>query len=255
MSNGASDNSALVVIPTYNDFDNLTKITSRVLSASDHVDILIVDDNSPDGTGRLADQLASASNRISVLHRHGKSGIGDAYRAGFGWGLRQGYEFLVELYGDGSHRHDQLPALLDAIRTADVVLGSRWVAGGYRAFRAAALAAIHYGSTRARGNRFQFELLWRARSAGLVIREVPIDVAERRTGDSRMSPSIILEALTRVAIGGIVELPRRVVAALGGPVVVSAPRRAASLLDDGPASTPTQVYRGLAPAHGVDGRD
>jgi dolichol-phosphate mannosyltransferase len=289
MSSRASDSSVLVVIPTYNEIDNLTEITGRVLSASDEVDILVVDDNSPDGTGRLADELALASHRISVLHRPGKSGIGNAYRAGFGWGLRAGYEFLVELDGDGSHRPEQLPALLDAVRTADVVLGSRWVAGGgapnwalrrrllsragslyarvalslpfsditggYRVFRASALTAIDYGSVEAQGYCFQIEMLWRARSAGLTIREVPIDFAERLSGDSKMSLSIVVEAVTRVTIWGIADLPRRVGAALRRRVGVSTPERAASLLDDGPASTPTQVYRGLAPAHSVHRRD
>jgi dolichol-phosphate mannosyltransferase len=288
MSSRTSDSTVLVVIPTYNEIDNLTEITKRVLAASDDVDILVVDDNSPDGTGRLADELAAATNRISVLHRPGKSGLGNAYRAGFGWGLRQGYEILVEMDGDGSHRPEQLPALLDGIRSADVVLGSRWVAGGgapnwafrrrllsragslyarfalalpfsditggYRVFRASALTAIDYDTVEAQGYCFQIEMLWRARSAGLTIREVPIDFAERLAGSSKMSSSIVIEAVTRVTIWGIGDLPHRLGLAPRRQDTNGA-RRAVSLLSDGPASNPTQVHRGLAAAHTVDGRD
>jgi len=288
MSSRTSDSTVLVVIPTYNEIDNLTEITKRVLAASDDVDILVVDDNSPDGTGRLADELAAPTNRISVLHRPGKSGLGNAYRAGFGWGLRQGYEIFVEMDGDGSHRPEQLPALLDGIRSADVVLGSRWVAGGgapnwafrrrllsragslyarfalalpfsditggYRVFRASALTAIDYDTVEAQGYCFQIEMLWRARSAGLTIREVPIDFAERLAGSSKMSSSIVIEAVTRVTIWGIGDLPHRLGLAPRRQDT-NGPRRAVSLLSDGPTSNPTQVHRGLAAAHTVDGRD
>jgi dolichol-phosphate mannosyltransferase len=281
MSSQVRVNSVLVVIPTYNEIDNLTEITRRVLAASDQVDILVVDDNSPDGTGRLADELARASHRISVLHRPGKSGIGNAYRAGFGWGLRAGYEFLVEMDGDGSHRPEQLPALLDGARRADVVLGSRWVAGGgaanwafrrqllsragslyarvalalpfrvitggYRVFRATALKALGYQSVEAQGYCFQIEMLWRAREAGLAIVEVPIDFAERLTGSSKMSMAIVIEAITRVTAWGIGDLPRRLRRA-------GSARPAVSLLSDGSVSDSPQVHRGLAPAHAVDGR-
>jgi dolichol-phosphate mannosyltransferase len=273
MSNTVSDRTVLVVIPTYNEIENLTEITRRVLAATDEVDILVVDDNSPDGTGRLADELAADNIHISVLHRPAKSGLGNAYRAGFDWGLRQGYEFLVEMDGDGSHRPEQLPALLEGIRDSDVVLGSRWVegggapvwafrrrllsragslyarvalglpfsdiTGGYRVFRAAALTAIDYNAVVAQGYCFQIEMLWRASRAGLAIREVPINFAERLAGESKMDLSIVVEAMARVTLWGVADLPRR----------------AASLLGDGPASNPTQVHRGLAAAHTVDGRD
>jgi dolichol-phosphate mannosyltransferase len=273
MSNTVSDRTVLVVIPTYNEIDNLAEIAQRVLAASDDVDILVVDDNSPDGTGRLADELAAANSHISVLHRPGKSGLGNAYRAGFDWGLRQGYEFLVEMDGDGSHRPEQLPALLEGIRDADVVIGSRWVAGGgapiwafrrrllsrsgslyarvalglpfaditggYRVFRAAALGAIDYNGVKAQGYCFQIEMLWRAQRAGLVIREVPINFAERLAGESKMDASIVVEAMARVTVWGVTNLPRRAV----------------SLFSDGQASNPTPIHRGLAAAHTVDGRD
>ena len=273
MDSSVSDNRVLVVIPTYNEIENLTGITGRVLAATDEVDILIVDDNSPDGTGVLADQLAAADVRVSVLHRPGKSGLGNAYRAGFAWGLRQGYEFLVEMDGDGSHQPEQLPDLLDAARVSDVVVGSRWVegggapvwafrrrllsragsfyarvalrlpfadiTGGYRVFRAAALAAIEYETVTAQGYCFQIEMLWRASRAGLGIREVPINFAERLAGESKMDLSIVVEAMARVTVWGVLDLSRR----------------AASLLRDGTATNTPPVHRGLTAAHGVDRRD
>jgi dolichol-phosphate mannosyltransferase len=273
MSSYVSDQSVLVVIPTYNEIDNLAEITRRVLAAAEAVDILVVDDNSPDGTGRLADELAATNHRISVLHHPGKSGLGTAYRAGFGRGLRAGYDVLVEMDGDGSHRPEQLPQLLEGLREADVVLGSRWVrgggapnwavrrrllsragslyarvalalpfsdiTGGYRVFRASALREIDYSSVEAQGYSFQIEMLWRASRAGLRIAELPIDFAERQNGESKMSLSIVVEAITRVTIWGVADLPHR----------------AASLLGDGKATDSTQVHRGLAAAHSVDGRD
>ena len=273
MRSSSSDRTVLVVIPTYNEIDNLAEITGRVLAAATAVDILVVDDNSPDGTGRLADELAAANQRISVLHRPGKSGLGNAYRAGFGWGLRAGYDVLVEMDGDGSHRPEQLPDLLEGLRRADVVLGSRWVqgggapnwalrrrllsragslyahialalpfrdiTGGYRVFRSTALQGIDYDSVEAQGYCFQIEMLWRAHRAGLRIVELPIGFAERLSGESKMSVSIVLEAMARVTIWGVTNLPRR----------------AASLLSDGTATDSAQVHGGLAPAHSVDGRD
>jgi dolichol-phosphate mannosyltransferase len=288
MNSPGTTNSVLVVVPTYNEIDNLTEITRRVLAATDEVDILVVDDNSPDGTGRLADELAAASNRISVLHRPGKSGIGNAYRAGFGWGLRAGYDVLVEMDGDGSHRPEQLPALLAGAQSADVVLGSRWVAGGgapnwalrrqllsragsfyarvalalpyrditggYRVFRASALKALGYQSVEAQGYCFQIEMLWRAREARLRIVEVPIDFAERLSGSSKMSMGIVIEAVSRVTVWGIGDLPRRLRSA-GGRRRGLRPRTAATLLSDGAAGDLPQVHGGLTAAHAFDGRD
>jgi dolichol-phosphate mannosyltransferase len=286
MSSKMQAGSVLVVIPTYNEIDNLAEITRRVLSANDEVDILVVDDNSPDGTGKLADELSLASDRISVLHRPGKSGIGNAYRAGFGWGLRAGYEFLVEMDGDGSHRPEQLPALLAGAHTADVVLGSRWVAGGgapnwairrqllsragslyarialalpfrdvtggYRVFRASALGDLGYHTVEAQGYCFQIEMLWRARRARLTIVEVPIDFAERLSGSSKMSLAIVIEAISRVTLWGIGDLPRRLRA---GRREAGRPREGASLLGDDTDTNRTPVHGGLAAVHGVDGRD
>jgi dolichol-phosphate mannosyltransferase len=269
----ASDPRALVVLPTYNEAANLGEIVRRILAATGEVDILVVDDNSPDGTGLLANELAAAEARVSVLHRPGKSGLGKAYRAGFAQGIAHGYEVLVEMDADGSHLPEQLPTLLAAAREADVVLGSRWmpggsapnwalrrrllsrggsvyarialglpfsdITGGFRVFRAAALEAIDFETVEAQGYCFQIEMLWRAFRGGLSVREIPITFAERLAGSSKMSGSIVFEAISRVTVWGVTNLPRR----------------AASLLGDGPVPNPTQVHRGLTAAHPVDGRD
>jgi dolichol-phosphate mannosyltransferase len=262
--------------------ENLTAITSRVLTATERVDILVVDDNSPDGTGRLADRLAAASARLHVLHRITKSGLGDAYRAGFAWGLEHGYAVLVEMDGDGSHRPEQLPELLAAVDEADVVVGSRWVAGGgatgwalsrsllsragsfyarcalglpfrditggFRAYRASALVALDYSTVRAQGYCFQIEMLWRGWDAGLAIREVPIQFAERTAGESKMNLSIVVEAITRVTAWGLVNLPHRFARR-------PHPQTAASILSDANTSPRAPLHGGLATAHGIDGRD
>jgi dolichol-phosphate mannosyltransferase len=270
----------LVIIPTYNEVENLASITGGVLAATERVDVLVVDDNSPDGTGALADQLAAASTRIHVLHRETKSGLGDAYRAGFAWGLEHGYVALVEMDGDGSHRPEQLPGLLDALETADVVVGSRWVpgggapnwafrrallsragsfyarcalglpfrdvTGGYRVYRASALVALGYDTVRAQGYCFQIEMLWRAQQAGLAIREAPIQFAERTAGESKMNTSIVFEAIWRVTGWGARNLPRRFVRR-------AAPQQPASLGTDAITSQGTSLHAGLVTAHGVDG--
>jgi dolichol-phosphate mannosyltransferase len=272
----------LVIVPTYNEVENLAEIADRVLAASDRVELLVVDDSSPDGTGELADQLAEASRRIHVLHRATKSGLGDAYRAGFAWGIEHEYDALVEMDGDGSHRPEQLPELLAGIDEADVVVGSRWVAGGgapnwalrrsllsragslyarlalglpyrdvtggYRAYRTGALIRLGYTTVRAQGYCFQIEMLWRASEAGLVIREVPIQFAERIAGESKMNLSIVIEAIGRVTLWGIGNLPTRIGRAL---------RRSGtdSLLGDANSSPRAPIHGGLAAAHSIDGRD
>jgi dolichol-phosphate mannosyltransferase len=274
-------NNVLVIMPTYNEIDNLRSMVGRILAATPDADILIVDDNSPDGTGRLAEELAAASDEVSVLHRRVKSGIGDAYRAGFAYGLERGYDLLVEMDADGSHQPEQLPDLLAAADRADVVLGSRWVAGGgaphwalrrallsragsfyarcalglgvrdvtggYRVFRAGALSALDYASVEAQGYCFQIEMVWRAVEAGLAVVEVPIVFVERTAGVSKMSGPIVLEAITRVTGWGITDLPRRIGRIAG--------RRAASLSGDANSASRAPLHGGLAPAHRVDGRD
>ncbi|MFY1694024.1 MULTISPECIES: polyprenol monophosphomannose synthase [unclassified Solwaraspora] len=227
----------LVVIPTYNEADNVRLIVGRVRAAVPQVDVLIADDNSPDGTGAVADELAAADGQVFVLHRPGKQGLGAAYVAGFSWAKDRGYDAVVEMDADGSHAPEQLPALLDAAVGADVVIGSRWVpggevlnwprhrwvvsqcgnlytrlalgmpvrdaTGGYRVYRLPVLDKIDYGSVSSQGYSFQVELTWRAYREGFRIVEVPITFAEREQGASKMSAAIVREALWRVTVWGL----------------------------------------------------
>ncbi|MFH8252676.1 glycosyltransferase [Microbacterium sp. B2969] len=227
----------LVVIPTYNELDNLPDIIARVHAAVPDAEVLVVDDASPDGTGDLADRLAAADPRINVLHRADKEGLGAAYRAGFAWGLARDYDRLVEMDADGSHDPAHLPALLAALAHADVALGSRWVeggrtegwplsrrllsrggsayarfmlglserdvTGGYRAYRAGALRAIDPGRIDSQGYSFQIEMLWRASTTGQRVVEVPITFVERVHGASKMSSRIVIEAMARVTTWGL----------------------------------------------------
>lgn len=236
-------NRTLVVVPTYNERENIAEITARVLRSAPGVDVLVVDDNSPDGTGALASALASGHDRINVLHRAGKDGLGAAYRAGFFWGLERGYERLVEMDADGSHQPEQLERLLTALNEADLVLGSRWVhggsvvnwplrrkllsrggslyarmalglpvrdiTGGFRAFTADALREIGYQDVLSQGYCFQIDMLWKAYSSGLRISEVPITFVERVHGESKMSSGIVKEAILRVTLWGLRSLPAR----------------------------------------------
>jgi dolichol-phosphate mannosyltransferase len=227
----------LVVIPTYDERENLELIVGRVRQATPQVDILVADDNSPDGTGQIADRLAAADPQVQVLHRAGKQGLGAAYLAGFSWALERGYDVVVEMDADGSHQPEQLPRLLEAIGRADVVLGSRWVpggrvenwpahrlflsrggntytrlalgipvrdaTGGYRAFRRTALEALDLDGVASQGYCFQVDLAWRAVQRGLRVVEVPITFVERVRGNSKMSGSIVRESLTKVTQWGV----------------------------------------------------
>ncbi len=226
----------LVIIPTFNESESLPAVVARLRASVPDADILVADDNSPDGTGDLADRLAREDSRIHVLHRPGKQGLGKAYLAGFAWGLERGYDVLVEMDADGSHRPEELPRLLAQIEHSDVVLGSRWVpggsvvnwpmsrrilsqggslytrlalgiptrdaTGGFRAYRASALRALDLGTVDSNGYCFQIDLLWRALQRGLVVREVPITFVEREAGTSKMSGRIVREALVNVARWG-----------------------------------------------------
>ena len=240
----------LVIIPTYNELENLATIVGRVHAAVTDTDVLIVDDGSPDGTGLLADTLATRDARIHVLHRAGKDGLGAAYRAGFAWGLDRDYDQLVEMDADGSHDPAHLPGLLAALDEADVALGSRWVSGGgtegwplhrrllsqggsayarlmlglsqrdvtggFRAFRADALRRIDPGALHSQGYSFQIEVLRRASIAGLRIVEVPITFVERAYGASKMSTTIVVEAIARVTAWGLQgELAKQLVGFIG----------------------------------------
>jgi len=230
----------LVVIPTYDEAMTLPGIVGRLRAAVQVADVLVVDDASPDGTGRIADGLAAADGAVHVLHRPGKQGLGVAYVAGFRWALDRGYDVVVEMDADGSHQPEELPLLLEAFSgpgAPDLVLGSRWVpggrveqwpwhrallsrggntytrlalglpladaTGGFRAYRAGALAQMHLDDVASHGYCFQVDMAWRVHQAGGVIREVPIRFVERIEGRSKMSRRIVGEALMRVTVWGV----------------------------------------------------
>ncbi|MGH3656734.1 MAG: polyprenol monophosphomannose synthase, partial [Micromonosporaceae bacterium] len=219
----------LVVVPTYNEVDNVREITARVRHAVPEVELLIADDNSPDGTGEIADELAAADPQVTVLHRPGKQGLGAAYVAGFRWAAEQGYDVVIEMDADGSHAPEELPRLLDGLGEADLVIGSRWTTGGtvvnwpwyrlllsrganvytrlalgmpvrdatggYRAYRMAVLDKLDLDAVASAGYCFQVDLTWRAYRLGARITEVPIRFTERQRGRSKMSSSVVREAL------------------------------------------------------------
>ena len=227
----------VVIIPTFNERESLAAIVGRVRSSVPEVEILIIDDNSPDGTGAIADELAAAEPKVQVMHRLGKEGLGAAYLAGFSWALQNSFDVVVEMDADGSHQPEQLPRLLAALRGADLVLGSRWMArggtenwskgreilsrggnfytrtmlgvplhdatGGYRAFRADTLRKLDLHDVASQGYCFQVDLAWRAVQRGLVVTEVPITFVERAAGTSKMSQRIVVEALWRVTVWGL----------------------------------------------------
>lgn len=231
----------LVVMPTYNEKDNLEPIARRVL-ATGVAELLIVDDSSPDGTGDIADRLASSDERVHVLHRAGKEGLGVAYLAGFAWARERGYDAIVEMDADGSHQPEALPGMLDLLGESDLVLGSRWVTGGkvenwprrreflsrggnlyarlalgigvkdatggYRVYRRDALERIGLDDVASHGYCFQLDLVWRALQAGLVVTEVPITFVERTHGVSKMSGGIVRESLLKVTQWGIARRAR-----------------------------------------------
>lgn len=233
----------LVVVPTFNEAGNVRVIVTRLRTAAPSAEVLIVDDNSPDGTGAIADSLAESDPAVHVLHRRGKEGLGAAYRAGMRWGLDAGFGAIVEMDADGSHQPEELPRLLDALAFADVVLGSRWVpggrvqnwprrrmllskggsfyaraalgipardaTGGYRVFTAEALRRIAFEDVQSQGYCFQIDMARRAYAAHLRVVEVPITFVERQHGASKMSNAIVLEAMLRVTGWGIRGLPSR----------------------------------------------
>ncbi len=232
----ADDRRVVVIIPTFNEFESLPIIVRRLHSAVPTAHCLVVDDASPDGTGGLVDELAAADERVHVLHRTDRTGLGAAYIAGFRWALDAGYDVLVEMDADGSHAPEQLPRLLAALGHADLVLGSRWVpggevknwpksrevlsrggnlytrlalgielhdaTGGYRAYRRKVLQTIELSGIASQGYCFQVDLAWRAVQAGFRVVEVPITFAEREYGESKMSGHIVREALLRVTEWG-----------------------------------------------------
>jgi dolichol-phosphate mannosyltransferase len=232
----------LVVIPTYNEAENLEPVVTRLRASVPEADVLVVDDGSPDGTGDVADRLAAADPAVHVLHRTEKAGLGAAYIAGFRWALAAGYDVLVEMDSDGSHAPEELPRLLTALREADLVIGSRWVSGGqirnwplyrqiisiggstyarvllrfpvrdstsgYRAFRRQVLEEIKLDEVASQGYCFQIDLAWKTWRSGFRVREVPITFTEREVGRSKMSRAIVIEALWRVAGWGLTSRSR-----------------------------------------------
>ncbi|AEG81608.1 MULTISPECIES: polyprenol monophosphomannose synthase [Corynebacterium] len=228
----------LVIIPTYNELENLPLITGRVREAAPDVDILIVDDNSPDGTGKAADALAEKDSHIKVFHREGKGGLCGAYVAGFRWGLERDYTVLCEMDADGSHAPEQLHLLLDQVDAgADLVIGSRYVPGGkvvnwpknrwvlskggniyisvalgaglsdmtagYRAFKREVLEAIDLDELSNAGYIFQVDMAWRVVQAGFDVREVPITFTEREIGESKLDGSFVKDSLLEVTKWGL----------------------------------------------------
>lgn len=228
--------SVCVLIPTYNERDSLPHVVRQVRQAAPDVDVLVLDDNSPDGTGLLADELAKTDPQVHVMHRPAKEGLGRAYLAGFEWALERGYDAVVEMDADGSHRPEHLPALLQAAQDADLVIGSRYVPGGevmnwpahrkllsraanqytrmmlgmpvrdatagYRVYRTSALRHLGLETVQSQGYCFQVDLTWKAILAGLDVVEVPIVFVERRVGASKMSGGVIGESLLKIAEWG-----------------------------------------------------
>ncbi len=224
--------STLVIIPTYNELENLPNLVKAIHDIVPHVHILVVDDGSPDGTGELADQMAAEDERIQVLHRTGKLGLGSAYIAGFKLALEQGYELIQQMDCDFSHRPEALPRFFDAIKDADLVLGSRWVngggtknwplsrqiisrggsfyartilgvglrdlTGGFKCFRRKVLEALDLDAIQAAGYSFQIEMTWRSLQKGFQVLEIPILFVEREVGVSKMNKGIVLEAIGMV---------------------------------------------------------
>lgn len=223
----------LVIIPTYDEADNLPRIVPRVLEQDDRIHVLVVDDASPDGTGHIADELAAGSERVRVLHRAGKQGLGRAYLAGFRYGLAEGYDLLFEMDADFSHPPEALPSLIAGFEQADVVIGSRYVdgrvtvanwpmtrllvsyfgsryariitgmpvrdgTGGFNGWKREVLERVGLDRVQSNGYAFQIELKFRAWKAGFRLVETPILFTERDTGESKMSKKIVREAIWRV---------------------------------------------------------
>lgn len=240
----------VVLVPTYNERDTLPVVVHDLRQVLPEVDVVVLDDNSPDGTGAVADGLAEADDRIHVIHRPGKDGLGAAYLTGFRWALDAGYDAVVEMDADGSHRPEHLPSLLAAAADADAVIGSRWVSGGsvvnwplhrkalsvggnlyvkvllgmpvhdatagFRVYRADALRAMGLQDVASQGYCFQTDLTWRAVKAGLRVVEVPITFVEREVGDSKMSRAIMTESLRRITGWGVRHRARQVRELVGG---------------------------------------
>ncbi|TNE45140.1 MAG: polyprenol monophosphomannose synthase [Deltaproteobacteria bacterium] len=229
MSESSTQPSTLVIVPTYNEKENLPLLRKAIHDVVPHVHILVVDDNSPDGTGDLADEMAAEDERIHVLHRSGKLGLGTAYIAGFKFALEHNFDLVQQMDCDFSHRPEALPRFAEAIQEADVVLGSRWVkgggtknwpwyrkvisrggsfyartilgvsirdlTGGFKLWRREVLESIDLDKVQSEGYSFQIEMSWRALQKGFKIKEIPILFVERELGHSKMNKKIVFEAI------------------------------------------------------------
>jgi len=234
---------ALVLLPTYNEKDNVEKITGQIVAVDPRLEVLIIDDNSPDGTGQIADRLAAANPRVKVLHRPGKQGLGRAYIAGFHYGIEHKYDYILEMDADFSHQPKYLADHLKNIQSCDLSLGSRYIkgggvenwpktrwaisyfanlysrvvtglpvrdaTGGFKCFRRAVLEALDLDAIRSNGYSFQIEVSYRAWLKGFVIREFPIIFVEREAGHSKFSKKIIYEAVFMVLYLGLKSIPFR----------------------------------------------
>jgi dolichol-phosphate mannosyltransferase len=248
----------LVIIPTYQEADNITNVLDRVLTAAPTVDVLVVDDDSPDGTGELIAAHRQFCERVFLLRGRPKAGLGVAYRAGYAEALDTGYEAVIQMDADLSHSPEDLPVLLAALKQADVVIGSRYVPGGrtegwavsrrliswagnlyvrtvlglpvhdatagFRAFRTTALTAIDVLHSQSDGYAFQIETTWRAHRRGLKILEVPITFTERIAGASKMSTAIALEAVVNVLFWRLRSLRQPVESAVASRITAPRPR-------------------------------
>jgi len=223
----------LVILPTFNEADNLPRIVPSILEQDPRIDVLVVDDDSPDGTGALADELSQGSDRVNVIHRSGKQGLGGAYIEGFRWGLERNYDLLFEMDADFSHRPDALPLFIEKARDFDIVLGSRyldgrvtvinwpmsrllisffgsWYArfvtrlpvrdatGGFNCWRREVMESLDFSRIESNGYTFQIELKLRAWRKGFSLIEIPIIFEERESGESKMSKRIVREAIWKV---------------------------------------------------------
>lgn len=238
----------VMVVPTYNEAENLAWIVGRLRAAEPEVDVMVVDDGSPDGTGAIADELAAADPQVQVVHRTEKAGLGAAYIHGFTVALAQGYDVIGEMDADGSHQPEQLYRLRSALLDADLVIGSRYVPGGsvvnwplfrrllsafgnlyvrlllgikvhdstagFRLFRRTTLEKIDVSTVNVTGYVFQTDMAWRTLQAGLTVREVPIEFIERERGDSKMSRSVAIESLQRITWWGLKQRGAQFVRAL-----------------------------------------
>ena len=227
-----SEKKALIIFPTYNEKENIEQITGAVLAQDERVHVLIVDDNSPDGTGQIADRMAADNPRINALHREKKSGLGTAYIHGFKWAIAHNFDYIFEMDADFSHSPDYLPDFLEAIDGYDVVLGSRYISGvnvvnwpmsrlllsyyanvysrivtglpvrdatgGFKCFRREVLEALNHDAVKSNGYTFQIEMSMRAWVRGFRIKEIPIVFTDRQQGASKMSKKIVREAIWMV---------------------------------------------------------